>query len=104
MISSSSLGFGSVWVNDLGECYTLSPLGYPISEERKFSLDAQILFNHSNTLRYISKFRDLNHSYSYRKLLNRDIYLRINAIELIKQFTYCGRSFAFYFHVAANKI
>jgi hypothetical protein len=44
--------------SNLGECYTLSPLRYPISEERKFKHDVEILWK--NTLQYISKFRDLN--------------------------------------------
>jgi hypothetical protein len=44
--------------SNLGECYTLSPLRYPISEESQFSRDVAIFWK--NTLQYISKIRDLN--------------------------------------------
>ncbi len=42
----------------LGECYTLSHLKYPISEESKFFRDVGILFN--NSAEYYSKIRDFN--------------------------------------------
>jgi hypothetical protein len=41
--------------SNLGECYTLSPLRYPISEKSKFLRDAEIL---SENQIYISQFRD----------------------------------------------
>jgi hypothetical protein len=44
--------------SNLGECYTLSPLRYPISEEMKFRSDLAILSK--NSFQYISKTRDLN--------------------------------------------
>jgi hypothetical protein len=44
--------------SNLGKCYTLSPLRYPISEERKFRRDVEILWK--NILQYTSKIRDLN--------------------------------------------
>jgi hypothetical protein len=45
--------------SNLGECYTLSPLRYPISEQRKFIRDLEILLFKS--FLYYSKIRDLNH-------------------------------------------
>jgi hypothetical protein len=36
--------------SNLGECYTLSPLRYTISEERKFTRDLSILYRHSHKL------------------------------------------------------
>jgi hypothetical protein len=45
--------------SNLGECYTLSPLRYPISEEMTFWRDVNIL--RINTLQYIPKIRDFNH-------------------------------------------
>jgi hypothetical protein len=44
--------------SNLGECYTLNPLRYPINEKSKFLRDATIL--NENYYNYISKFR--NHS------------------------------------------
>jgi hypothetical protein len=46
--------------SNLGECYTLSRLRYPISEERKFSRDLEILMIKSGTFKQDSKYRDLN--------------------------------------------
>ncbi len=39
--------FITISFSNLGECYTLSPLRYPISEERKFNRDVEILLQNS---------------------------------------------------------
>jgi hypothetical protein len=44
--------------SNLGECYTLSPLRYPISEERKFWIDVRIFS--TNSFLYPLKTHDLN--------------------------------------------
>jgi hypothetical protein len=46
--------------SNLGECYTLSPSRYPISEISKYYRDAEIFFNKINILQYNFKFRDRN--------------------------------------------
>jgi hypothetical protein len=45
----------------LGECYTLNPLRYPISEKNKFMFDAAVLLK--NSLQYISKNRNLKQQF-----------------------------------------
>jgi hypothetical protein len=44
--------------SNLGECYTLSPMRYSLSEENKFLNDRNILYR--NSLIYFSNIRDLN--------------------------------------------
>jgi hypothetical protein len=44
--------------SNLGECYTLSPLRYPITDESKYDRDCEILLK--NSLYNISKIRGLN--------------------------------------------
>jgi hypothetical protein len=46
-------------ISSLGECFTLSPLRYPISEQRKFNRDVRNLVTKS--FLYYSKTRDLNY-------------------------------------------
>jgi hypothetical protein len=51
--------------SNLGECYTLNSLRYPINETSKFLRDAEIL--HENYNNYIFKFRNRSHQTLYHE-------------------------------------